>query len=282
MLNPSSKFRGAARAGLRRRPSAAMGVALAALFVALSGGAYAAVTIPAHSVGATQLKTFAVTNPKLGVNSVGSRKIMPGAVGFYRVNRNEVQLRVNNSCSTGQAITSIDVTGKATCAATTAETNSAAASAVAVNSATTAATVSSVSLPSGTAYMVQSNPYVTVTPSTNSTAAAQHVVVTCTLNAGGGSAEAQRSASFDIPAAGDNPQVETASIPLVALAPSSTSATSTVVSCVSSVTNGAGVAAVNPATATAQGQIYATQLASVTTGTAATTTPTTTTTTPAP
>ena len=55
---------------------------------------YAAVTLPAHSVGATQLKSFAVTNPKLGVNSVGSRKIMPGAVGFYRVNRNEVQLRV--------------------------------------------------------------------------------------------------------------------------------------------------------------------------------------------
>ena len=73
-----------------------------ALFVALSGGAYAAATLPAHSVGATQLKSFAVTNPKLGgVNSVGSRKIMPGAVGFYRVNRTEVQLRLKNACASG-------------------------------------------------------------------------------------------------------------------------------------------------------------------------------------
>ena len=69
-------------------------MALVALFVALSGGAYAAVALPNASVGSAQLKTFAVTNPKLGTNSVGSRKIMPGAVGFYRVNRNEVQLRV--------------------------------------------------------------------------------------------------------------------------------------------------------------------------------------------
>ena len=117
MLNPNKTLRKVARVGLRRRPSAAMSVALVALFVALSGGAYAAVTIPDHSVGANQLKTFAVTNPKLANNAVGSRKIMPGAVGFYRVNRNEVQLRVNGTCASGQAISSVSVTGTVTCAA---------------------------------------------------------------------------------------------------------------------------------------------------------------------
>jgi hypothetical protein len=275
-----------------------MMVAMVALFVALSGGAYAAVTIPARSVGANQIKTFAVTNPKLATGAVGTRKIMnsavtfskiaPGSVGTVRIDKNDVQLRLKSSCTTGQAITAVDVNGKVTCAATGAgETNSAAAAAVAVNSATTAATVSSVSLPAGSGYMVQANPYVTITPSTDNTAVDQHVVVTCTLNAGG--AQAQRSVSVDLPAPSDTPapQVQTESIPLVALAPSSTAAATSQVTCVSSVkaTSGGsiGSAATNPATVTAQGQIYATQLASATTGTtAAVTTTTGTTTTPAP
>jgi hypothetical protein len=168
-----------------------------------------------------------------------------------------------------------------TCGASgAAETNSAAGSAVAVNSATTAATVSSVSLPAGTAYEVQANPYITVTPSTTSTADAQHVVVTCTLS-NGGTAAAQRSASFDIPAYSATNPTETASIPLIAIAASSTAASTSQVTCVSTVTNAGGNTAVNPATATAQGQIYATSVSSATTGTtpAATTTTTTSTTT---
>lgn len=43
------------------RPSPAMVVALIALFVALSGGAYAAINLPANSVGTKQLKNGAVT-----------------------------------------------------------------------------------------------------------------------------------------------------------------------------------------------------------------------------
>jgi hypothetical protein len=287
MPNRNSKFRRVARGGLRRRPSASMTVAVLALFVALSGGAYAAVTIPAHSVGATQLKTFAVTNPKLGTGSVGTRKIMtgavtyakiaPGSVGTVRIDKNEVQARLQSSCTSGQAITAVDNTGKVTCASSGAtETNSAAGSAVAVNSATTAATVSAVSLASGSAYEVQANPYITVTPSTNSTAAAQHVVVTCTLS-NGGTAQAQRSASFDIPAYAVTNPTETASIPLIAIAASSTSAVTSQVTCVSNVTNAGGNTATNPATVTAQGQIYATGLSSATTGTTPTTTTTTTT-----
>ena len=42
-----------------------MVVALVALFVALGGGAYAALKLPANSVGAAQLKQGAVTPPKL-------------------------------------------------------------------------------------------------------------------------------------------------------------------------------------------------------------------------
>ena len=284
MRKPSSALRSSARR--LRRPSPAMAVALVALFVALSGGAYAAVTLPAHSVGAAQLKTFAVTNPKLAVNSVGSRKIMPGAVGFYRVNRSEVQLRVNNTCAAGQAMTAIDIRGNATCAPATAEINSASAAAVSVSSATTPASVSSLSLPAGSAYAVQANPYITITPSTSNTAEAQHVVVTCKLDSGTGAA--QRSASFDLPAATSSPapQVQTASIPLVAIAPSSTAAATADVSCTTSVTDTTGAnvgkASTNPATVKAQGQIYATQLASATTGTTATTTTTSTTTTPTP
>ncbi len=289
MRKSSSVLRSSA--GRLRRPSPAMAVALVALFVALSGGAYAAVTLPAASVGAKQLKTFAVTNPKLANNSVGSRKIMPGAVGFYRVNRTEVQLRLKSSCGTGQAITGVDVNGNVTCAtAMSSEVHSAPGAAVNVTSATTPVSVSSESLPAASGYAVQGNPYITVTPSTNGSAAAQHVVVTCTLKAG--TAAAQRSVSFDLPSASASPapQVQNASIPLVAIAPSSTSAAMADASCVASVTDtsggNAGHASANPATVTAQGQIYATQLASVATGTTAVaTTPTTTTTTattPAP
>lgn len=278
MLNPSSTLRRVTRGGPRRRPSAAMTVALVALFVALSGGAYAAVRLPAHSVGATQLRTFAVTNPKLANNAIGTRKIMnsavtfnkikPGSVGTVRIDKNDVQLRLKSTCPTGQAISGVDVNGNVTCVVSTStpgELNSANGAAVAVSSPTTAATISTLAMPGASAYMVQSAPYVTVTPSTNSAAVAQHVVVTCTLAAGPGiTAVESRSVSFDLAANADHPQVEMASIPLTEVAASNANATSSTVSCVTSVTDvtggNAGKAAVNPATVTAQGPIYATQV----------------------
>ena len=45
----------------RRKPSPAMGVAVIALFVALSGASYAAVALPRDSVGTPQLRSNAVT-----------------------------------------------------------------------------------------------------------------------------------------------------------------------------------------------------------------------------
>jgi hypothetical protein len=50
---------------LAYRPTPAMIVALIALFVALGGGAYAALKLPKNSVGAAQLKKSAVTPAKL-------------------------------------------------------------------------------------------------------------------------------------------------------------------------------------------------------------------------
>lgn len=58
-----------------RRPSPAMVVALAALFVALGGGAYAAIRLPQHSVGTRELKSQAVTGGILRDNAVTSAKV---------------------------------------------------------------------------------------------------------------------------------------------------------------------------------------------------------------
>ncbi|MGC9221780.1 MAG: hypothetical protein ACP5H2_10600 [Solirubrobacteraceae bacterium] len=264
-----------------------MAVAAAALFLSLGGAGYAAIAIPAHSVGSAQLKTFAVTNSKLAASSVGFRKIMPGAVGTVRIDRNEVQLRIKDACPVGQAITAVGITGNVMCAPlASAETNSAAAPAVMVSSPTVAAKVSALTLNGGSAYAVQANPYITVTPSTNTSAQAQHVAVTCTLQDGTSTTvAAQREASFDLPAFDSTPapQVQTASIPLVVIVPNSAVAPSMQVSCVASVTDttgsDAGKASADPATVTGQGQIYATQLASATTATTPTTTTTGTTTT---
>jgi hypothetical protein len=49
----------------RMRPSPALAISLIALFVALGGTSYAAMTLPANSVGTKQLKNGAVTSAKL-------------------------------------------------------------------------------------------------------------------------------------------------------------------------------------------------------------------------
>ncbi len=291
MLNSASGLRRAVRSGVRRMPSGAMAVALVALFVSLSGGvAYAAVSLGKNSVRTVNIHGSAVTNPKIANNAVTFNKIKPSSVGTVRIVKSEVQARLKSSCTSGQAMTAVDVNGNVTCApAQSAATSSLAANAVAVNSPTTAATVSTLALGANSAYEVQANPYVTVTPSTDSSAVNQHVVVTCTLKVGTAtSTEAQRSVSFDLPTAGGSPapQTQTASIPLIVMEPTNTAAQVADVSCVSSVTDtsgsNSGNAATHPATATAAGQIYATQLASATTPTTTTTTTTTTSTTPAP
>ncbi|HWD64977.1 MAG TPA: hypothetical protein VG405_07360 [Solirubrobacteraceae bacterium] len=63
-----------------RRPSASMIVALIALFVALGGSSYAAVTLAKNSVGSKQLKKNAVTTAKIKNGAVTGNKIKNGAV----------------------------------------------------------------------------------------------------------------------------------------------------------------------------------------------------------
>lgn len=53
-----------------RKPSPAMLVALLALFVALGGSSYAALTLPKGSVGSKQLRKNAVTSPKVKPGSL--------------------------------------------------------------------------------------------------------------------------------------------------------------------------------------------------------------------
>ncbi len=65
---------------LRHRPSPSMAVAFAALIVALSGTAYAAVNLPANSVGTKQLKKHAVSLVKISI----SAQRAPGSARLHR------------------------------------------------------------------------------------------------------------------------------------------------------------------------------------------------------
>jgi hypothetical protein len=51
-----------------------------ALFVALSGGAYAAATLPANSVGSRQIKKSAVTREKIKKNAIDGTKVLDGSL----------------------------------------------------------------------------------------------------------------------------------------------------------------------------------------------------------
>ena len=61
-------------------PSPAMVVAMVALFIALGGAGYAAVSIPRNSVGTSQLRNFAVTPVKIQNNAIKTNKLRNNAV----------------------------------------------------------------------------------------------------------------------------------------------------------------------------------------------------------
>jgi hypothetical protein len=73
-----------------------------AVFLVLGGGAYAAVQLPARSVGTRELRTGAVTRSKLASRSVSSRKLRPGAVTLGRLSPG-VRALLARSGSTGAA-----------------------------------------------------------------------------------------------------------------------------------------------------------------------------------
>jgi hypothetical protein len=65
----------------RRLPSPAMVVACLALLVALGGTGYAAIKLPANSVGTKQLKRSAVTGVKVKSNTLGGTQINESKLG---------------------------------------------------------------------------------------------------------------------------------------------------------------------------------------------------------
>jgi hypothetical protein len=65
---------------LLRRPSPATAISLTALFVALGGTSYAAVSLPKNSVGAKQLKSSAVTSTKVKNGSLLLKDFKTGQV----------------------------------------------------------------------------------------------------------------------------------------------------------------------------------------------------------
>jgi hypothetical protein len=73
--------RGVVRAISRRVPSPAMVVACLALIVALGGTSYAAIRLPANSVGTKQLKRSAVTGVKVKSNALTGTQINESRLG---------------------------------------------------------------------------------------------------------------------------------------------------------------------------------------------------------
>jgi len=233
---------------LRRRPSAPLIISLAALFVSLGGVGYAAVSLPANSVGTAQIRNNAVTytkinpnsvgrvrladggviNSKLGNNSVSYLKIQPSAVGRVRANLSQLQARVANTCSsTNQAITAISRTGTATCASPPPlEFGAVTTSPVTVSSATTPETILTKPIPGASSYLAFATPYVQVTGG----APGQQVLVSCRLAVGPATTAAQtRSVTVAFNGPPDSDQA--ASIPLVVTAPSSTNSITASLSC---------------------------------------------------
>jgi len=238
---------------LRRRPSAAMGVAVVALFLAIGGVGYAAVAIPANSISNAMLKNNSVGNIKLRSNSVSYQKIAPGSVGTARIDQKEVQESINGTCTSGgQAITSIAEKGTVTCGATLpSEYDSGSGASVPLTSSTTAATLASYSLAGGTPYLVQAAPYVKVTPDSTGTLS-EPVTVSCTLAAGTSTAATQtRDVTLNAVQGG---AVQYASIPLEVTEPSSANSTTADVTCTETST-------VGTPTVAAQATVYAVQTA---------------------
>lgn len=65
---------------IRKRLTFSNVVSFVALFVALSAGSYAAISLPANSVSTKQIRAKAVTNAKLASNAVSAPKIQSNAV----------------------------------------------------------------------------------------------------------------------------------------------------------------------------------------------------------
>lgn len=208
-----------------------MVVSLVALFMSMGGVGYAAISLPANSVGTAQLRNNAVTYKKIVPNTVGAvrladngvtnskirngavsyQKIQARAVGRVRANLDQLQARLTSACAAGTAIGGVDAAGTVTCnSARPAQVGVADKPAVTVPApvppaAPAQVTVNSLSLPAGASYLVFANPSVSVTGS----GTAQRVTVSCALAVGG--VTQSRSVTIDT---GTLTEQNVASIPL--------------------------------------------------------------------
>jgi hypothetical protein len=204
----------------RRRPSAAIVISGAALFMSLGGVGVAATGV----IGTSQIKNNAVTYSKIAPNSVGKVRlansgvvnakiapgavsygdIQPGAVGTVRANINQLQARVKGTCPSGQALATVDNKGAVTCNATLPAEYGTTSNTAALTAA--AASISSLTLATGPTYLAFGNTEVDAT----SAGAMQRVTATCTLTVG--SSTVSRTAVLHT--SGATGDVSTASIPL--------------------------------------------------------------------
>ena len=70
---------------IRRHMSFANVISVIALFVALGGASYAAVTLPKNSVGAKQIKKRAVRNKHINTNAVSASKIQRNSISSPKI-----------------------------------------------------------------------------------------------------------------------------------------------------------------------------------------------------
>jgi hypothetical protein len=107
------------------RHARANAVGYVALFVALSGTAIAATSLPRASVGTAQLRNGAVTGAKVAPHTLTGANIkvatlgtVPNAARLGGQLPSTFQSRVSGSCAPGQAIAAVGVSGSVSCAAT--------------------------------------------------------------------------------------------------------------------------------------------------------------------
>jgi hypothetical protein len=77
-------------------------LALAAVVLSSSTTVFAVAKLPKHSVGAKQLKTSAVTNPKIAKHAITSSKVKPNALGGTAINESALG-QVPSAASAGNA-----------------------------------------------------------------------------------------------------------------------------------------------------------------------------------
>jgi hypothetical protein len=154
------------------RPSAPLLISLVALFFALGGASYAAITIPNNSVGNKQIRNNAVTY----------QKIAPGTIGSARINQGLVQTRVTGTCTgTTGAIGQITQSGHVSCNPSAPQEFGSSSTGTAVTG--TSATVASRALGAGS-YLLLGDAYANNTGVGDST-------LTCTLSVPSGSSQAR-------------------------------------------------------------------------------------------